>query len=625
MVIGGLTNNQQYQVNYKLNGNPATAGPLTANANGQITLTNLAAGNYSELFVSPTGNGCNGGPLNFNLTATAGPAYTVTGTNPTACGGADGQFVLNGLTANTAYQVGYTYNGNAVPPAAFTSNANGQITVPNLASGAYTNITASLGGCAGAPVTVTLTGPNQPVYTLFIAQPPIFGQSVGAVWIENTITGQVYAVTYDFNGTPTGPFNITSDAIGDLLLYPLNPGSYTNVVATLNGCGNAPMSFTINTPPQNFYQDIDNDGFSDGTIVVDTVPPPGYKPLSALLDTLPDCNDFNPDEFPGQIWWQDLDGDGCGDGTFYVQCNQPPFCYLGQHLIVTVGDCNDLDPTNAPSGVEELCNGIDDNCNGEIDEGEHTYFGNIEFKTQAEIDAFLPCWNYIHGNLTIQGQGITNLSALKNLKEITGNLRIRDTALENLSGLDNLTTVKGIVTISTNVHGPKLSSLHGLEALSFVGKSLAISYNFNLTNCCAIKDLINTPGAVGSLGGNTSIFYNKTGCDNIGQVTLSCTGNTSMLVDGNDLPGLNFQPASSPVEMTLAPNPASDFVAVRWEGAFETGNLKVFDAKGSLVLSTKLDNGSGGITLETGRWERGIYLVTALLDGETFTRKLVLE
>lgn len=101
------------------------------------------------------------------------------------------------------------------------------------------------------------------------------------------------------------------------------------------------------------FPGLETDGYSDGTTVTDTLAPPGFKPLSQLLDTSPDCNDLNPNEFPGQIWWQDLNGDGCGDGTFYVQCIQPSFCYLGEHLIVTTGDCNDFDPTNAPAGVPE--------------------------------------------------------------------------------------------------------------------------------------------------------------------------------------------------------------------------------------------------------------------------------
>lgn len=90
---------------------------------------------------------------------------------------------------------------------------------------------------------------------------------------------------------------------------------------------------------------------------------------------------------------------------------------------------------------------------------------------------------------------------------------------------------------------------------------------------CAIQALISTPGAVGSLGGKVSIFYNKTGCDNVGQVALACSGTSPLMASGNGQQDLNFGQAESAIVATIAPNPASDFVTVRWEGKFEMGSL----------------------------------------------------
>jgi hypothetical protein len=61
-------------------------------------------------------------------------------------------------------------------------------------------------------------------------------------------------------------------------------------------------------------------------------------------------------------WYADDDGDGYGDDEVFVEsCIEP-----GNHAL-DHGDCDDSDPTVHP-GAYELCNGIDDNCDGGVDE-----------------------------------------------------------------------------------------------------------------------------------------------------------------------------------------------------------------------------------------------------------------
>ena len=68
------------------------------------------------------------------------------------------------------------------------------------------------------------------------------------------------------------------------------------------------------------------------------------------------------DENGAGFWFFDLDGDGYGvEGSSVLACIQPP------GTVLLTGDCDDTDPALHPDAIE-LCDGIDNNCNGQVDE-----------------------------------------------------------------------------------------------------------------------------------------------------------------------------------------------------------------------------------------------------------------
>ncbi len=72
---------------------------------------------------------------------------------------------------------------------------------------------------------------------------------------------------------------------------------------------------------------------------------------------------------PKKTYYKDLDNDGYSDGITQEASSKPLGYKLSSDLIATSGDCNDNDENINPR-AEEICDGIDNDCDGEIDEGD---------------------------------------------------------------------------------------------------------------------------------------------------------------------------------------------------------------------------------------------------------------
>lgn len=75
-----------------------------------------------------------------------------------------------------------------------------------------------------------------------------------------------------------------------------------------------------------------------------------------------DCSG-TPDDGVGSTWYADSDGDGYGDPDASTLACSKPSGYVSDST-----DCDDTAAMVKPDGIE-ICNGIDDNCNGQFDEG----------------------------------------------------------------------------------------------------------------------------------------------------------------------------------------------------------------------------------------------------------------
>jgi len=128
-----------------------------------------------------------------------------------------------------------------------------------------------------------------------------------------------------------------------------------------------------------YYRDADGDGYGNvNTTTTACSVPAGYATNST------DCNDASASVHPGAAetcngvddncngsidegllvtYYRDSDGDGYGNAAQTTTACTAPVGYVALST-----DCNDASASVHP-GAAEACNGIDDNCNGTVDEG----------------------------------------------------------------------------------------------------------------------------------------------------------------------------------------------------------------------------------------------------------------
>jgi len=127
-----------------------------------------------------------------------------------------------------------------------------------------------------------------------------------------------------------------------------------------DGHGDAHSSLTACSRPQGHVDPAQADDCDDSTPVVH----PGAQETCNGVDD--DCDgQVDEDEASDALpWYADRDGDGHGDaGVERRACTQPPgFAQLS-------GDCDDSRTETWP-GAQERCNGLDDDCDGQVDESD---------------------------------------------------------------------------------------------------------------------------------------------------------------------------------------------------------------------------------------------------------------
>ena len=190
-----------------------------------INLTNVPPGDYIlEVYYDVTGDfnstsQCddtiilNNGGTNYKANFSIIAEPTISSSNPTTCNGTNGSITISDLTANEVYALSYNFNSSPIGPNNLTSNASGQIIIPNLGIGTYSNFSFVINSCTTTlPSSITLQNPIiTPVFTT--PNPFCFGETIPATVLPSTsnngITGNW---TPAINNTTTTTYTFTPDA-----------------------------------------------------------------------------------------------------------------------------------------------------------------------------------------------------------------------------------------------------------------------------------------------------------------------------------------------------------------------------------------------------------------------------
>jgi hypothetical protein len=174
---------------------------------------------------------------------------------------------------------------------------------------------------------------------------------------------------------------------GNTLTQCAQPAGH-ELLSALSGTNDCDDANSLINPDTTWYEDGDSDDYGDGTTMVQCSQPLNHELIGDLSGTN-DCDDGDADLNPETVWYMDNDSDLYGTGTASApSCTAPGASW--QNSVDLTGldtDCDDGDE-NVNPGAAEACNGVDDDCNGDIDNDDAGVVGPAIYYIDFDGDNF---------------------------------------------------------------------------------------------------------------------------------------------------------------------------------------------------------------------------------------------
>jgi hypothetical protein len=204
-------------------------------------------------------------------------------------------------------------------------------------------------------------------------------EGVGATWYQDSDSdgygnGSVSSVSCD---APSGYVSNALDC--DDFNAATHPGSYEICDSADNDCDGSVDEDAINATT--WYVDADGDGYGSSVSSAQACSVPSghadndadcddadgavHPAASEWCDTVDNDCDGSVDEsdaVDAGTWYQDADGDGYGNPN-----STGPGCSQPSGFVADDTDCDDSTSAVKPGGTE-VCDGLDNNCDGDVDE-----------------------------------------------------------------------------------------------------------------------------------------------------------------------------------------------------------------------------------------------------------------
>ncbi len=211
---------------------------------------------------------------------------------------------------------------------------------------------------AGGPLTFC-EGGNVTLNASLTYNSYLWSNSASTASITTGISGNYYLTGYDYDGCPHVSNILGVTALPNAVYYADTDGdTFGDQVTSQISCTGAPLGYVT-----------DNTDCDDGNAGIN----PGATESCNNIDD--NCNGATDEGLTFITYYVDADNDNYGSTTATQStCNGAPSGYVSNS-----SDCDDANNNINPAAAE-ICNGIDDNCNGSTDEGcgSYTYFADTD-------------------------------------------------------------------------------------------------------------------------------------------------------------------------------------------------------------------------------------------------------